>query len=99
MTAAIDRTIRVDDLTFAYRHDPVLQDVTFSLDGGAIGLLGPNGSGKTTLLRTLMGQVPLRPGHVTVAGCDMPPRPAADAPCSAGCRNAAASSPATAVWR
>ena len=71
MTADTDHTIRVDDLTFAYRRDPVLRNVTFHLDGGAVGLLGPNGSGKTTLLRTLMGQVPLRPGQVTVAGCDM----------------------------
>ncbi len=63
--------IEVDDLTFAYRRDPVLRGVTCRLEPGAVGLLGPNGSGKTTLLRALLGQLPLAPGRVRVAGIDM----------------------------
>ncbi len=64
-------TIRVKDLTFAYRRDPALQDVSFELTPGAVGLLGPNGSGKTTLLRALMGQIGVSPGQVEVGGLDM----------------------------
>ena len=64
-------TIKVGDLTFAYLRDPVLRGVEFTLQPGAVGLLGPNGSGKTTLLRCLLGQVPLAPGRVSVLGCDM----------------------------
>ena len=63
--------IRVQDLTFAYLRDPVLKSVSFELEPGAVGLLGPNGSGKTTLLRCLLGQVPLQPGQVDVLGYDM----------------------------
>ncbi len=63
--------IRVSGLTFAYARQPVLKDVSFELEKGAVGLLGPNGSGKTTLLRCLLGQVPLSSGHVMVTGCDM----------------------------
>lgn len=63
--------LRVTDLTFAYRRDPVLRNVSFELEHGAIGLLGPNGSGKTTLLRALLGQIPLRPGQVHVGAHDM----------------------------
>jgi ABC-2 type transport system ATP-binding protein len=63
--------IKVSDLTFAYLRDPVLEGVDFSLEPGAVGLLGPNGSGKTTLLRCLLGQVPLDTGRVSVLGCDM----------------------------
>ena len=63
--------IEVKDLTFAYLRDPVLQGVEFTLETGAVGLLGPNGSGKTTLLRCLLGQVPLDAGRVNVLGCDM----------------------------
>jgi len=63
--------IRVKDLTFAYLREPVLKGVEFTLEKGAVGLLGPNGSGKTTLLRCLLGQVPLTTGHVEVLGWDM----------------------------
>jgi ABC-2 type transport system ATP-binding protein len=49
----------------------VLRGVSFTLEKGAVGLLGPNGSGKTTLLRCLLGQVPLAPGSVVVLGHDM----------------------------
>ncbi|MGD9547540.1 MAG: ABC transporter ATP-binding protein [Candidatus Krumholzibacteriia bacterium] len=66
-----NQSISVSHLTFAYAADPVLRDVTFSLEKGAVGLLGPNGSGKTTLLRCLLGQVPLKAGQVEVLGCDM----------------------------
>ncbi len=67
----VEKTIEIQDLTFAYRLEPVLRNVTCSLAPGAIGLLGPNGSGKTTLLRALLGQVPLPPGRVLVGGHDM----------------------------
>ena len=66
-----DFGITVSSLDFSYRHDPVLRGVGFRLEKSAVGLLGPNGSGKTTLLRCLLGQVPLRAGHVSVLGWDM----------------------------
>ena len=40
-------------------------------DGRVLGVLGPNGSGKTTVLRALAGLLPLRGGHVTLAGEDL----------------------------
>ncbi len=66
-----DFALKVTNLTFAYLRDPVLKGVDFTLDKGAVGLLGPNGSGKTTLLRCLLGQVPLKKGQVQVMGYDM----------------------------
>ncbi len=71
MSEVIASTIEVDQLTFAYKVDPALRDVTFTLEQGAIGLLGPNGSGKTTLLRALLGQIPIKPGRVRVGDIDM----------------------------
>jgi ABC-2 type transport system ATP-binding protein len=71
MSDAPPVTIEVADLTFAYRTEPVLQEVSFTLGPAAVGLLGPNGSGKTTLLRGLMGQIGVRPGQVRVGGVDM----------------------------
>ena len=66
-----DFSLRVTNLTFAYLREPVLKGVEFTLEKGAVGLLGPNGSGKTTLLRCLLGQVPLKAGQVKVLGYDM----------------------------
>ncbi|MCB1182075.1 ABC transporter ATP-binding protein [bacterium] len=66
-----DFGISVSDLNFAYLKTPVLKGVDFRLEKKAVGLLGPNGSGKTTLLRCLLGQVPLKAGHVSVLGWDM----------------------------
>ena len=68
-TAKADGTaIKVCELTFAYTREPVLRGVSFTLEKGAVGLLGPNGSGKTTLLRCLLGQVPLPGRQVSVPG-------------------------------
>lgn len=48
--------IRLEGVTFAYRHQPVLHDVDFAVDPGDFtGIVGPSGSGKTTLLRILLG--------------------------------------------
>jgi manganese/iron transport system ATP-binding protein len=48
---------------------PVLRDVDLRVDAGEFAaLLGPNGAGKTTLIRAALGLVPLKAGHVRVAG-------------------------------
>jgi ABC-2 type transport system ATP-binding protein len=76
MTDATASTIRVDELTFAYRVEPALRDVSFTLEPGAVGLLGPNGSGKTTLLRALLGQIDIPADRVHVGEIDMATRAA-----------------------
>jgi iron complex transport system ATP-binding protein len=51
-------------ITFAYAREPVLRDVTFAADAGAVaGIFGPNGSGKTTLLRCLSGDLAPQQGE------------------------------------
>lgn len=46
--------IDVDSISFRYRNEWVLQDVSFTVKRGEfVGVIGPNGSGKTTLLKTL----------------------------------------------
>lgn len=76
MTDAVAANIHVENLTFAYRHEPALREVSFELVPGAVGLLGPNGSGKTTLLRALLGQIAIVPGQVRVGDLDMARRAA-----------------------
>ncbi len=51
--------------SFGYGDDPVVRDLTVTVErGDKIGIIGPNGSGKTTLLRLLLGD--LAPQHGTV---------------------------------
>ena len=46
----------VDDVTFAYGDQPVIDGVSLAVESGAfLGLVGPNGSGKTTLLELIIG--------------------------------------------
>ncbi len=46
--------IEVNSISFRYRQEWVLQDVSFRVEKGEfVGVIGPNGSGKTTLLKML----------------------------------------------
>ncbi len=48
--------ITVQNVTFAYDENPVLKDISLTVDEGSfLGLIGPNGSGKTTLLKIMLG--------------------------------------------
>ncbi len=58
-------------LTVQYpgRDQPAVNDVSFGLKVGAIGvLIGPSGCGKTTLLRAVAGLEPVSGGSITLAG-------------------------------
>ncbi|TKR27655.1 metal ABC transporter ATP-binding protein [Natronomonas salsuginis] len=63
--------VEVDDVTFAYGEQPVVERVTLDIDEGEfLGLVGPNGSGKTTLLKLMIGLH--RPDNGTVTLFDEP---------------------------
>ncbi|WP_063336386.1 ABC transporter ATP-binding protein [Pelobacter seleniigenes] len=61
--------IEIDQLSFGYTDQPVLDDISMRVESGeVVALLGPNGSGKTTLLKLLLGLFkPLR-GQVRLNG-------------------------------
>jgi iron complex transport system ATP-binding protein len=51
--------LRIQDLTVALDHVPVLHAVSCAVpSGGWLALIGPNGAGKTTVLRAVAGLVP-----------------------------------------
>lgn len=53
------------NVTFGYDSQPVLRNVTVSIDAGDfVSVIGPNGAGKTTLVRLLIGL--LEPGRGVV---------------------------------
>ena len=48
--------IKAENLRFAYRRLPVLENVSFEIQSADyIGIIGPNGGGKTTLLKLILG--------------------------------------------
>src|SRR6516165_295910 len=64
--------IEVDRLTKFYGSLAAIQDVSFSVEKGAIvGFLGPNGAGKTTTMRILSCFMPASSGAARVAGFDV----------------------------
>lgn len=62
-----------------YGRVQAVRGVDLSLHSGEITvMMGVNGAGKSTLLRSLIGLVPLKEGHVQVAGRDIAGRSVAD---------------------
>lgn len=61
----MNHVIEAEDVAFAYDENPVVEDVSLTVEEGEfLGLIGPNGSGKTTLLKILLGL--LSPGRGSV---------------------------------
>jgi len=64
--------IRLEQVNFAYRDDPVLTDVSFSVGPGESKvILGTSGSGKSTILKIILGLVRAESGRVYIDGTDM----------------------------
>ncbi|MEP7167176.1 MAG: metal ABC transporter ATP-binding protein [Candidatus Woesebacteria bacterium] len=61
--------IKVDNLSFRYGSENVLENVSFDIHAGEfVGIIGPNGSGKTTLLKLLLGLLPTQQGSIQIFG-------------------------------
>jgi len=64
--------IRLEHVTFAYREEPVLIDVSFSVAPGETKvILGSSGSGKSTILKVILGLVQPQSGEVIIDGVAM----------------------------
>jgi len=64
--------IRLEHVSFAYRDDPVLTDVSFSVaPGESKVILGTSGSGKSTILKIILGLVSASSGRVYIDGTEM----------------------------
>lgn len=68
-SASLPPAIDVTDLTVAYREQPVLWDIDFTVPTGVLlAIVGPNGAGKTTLIKAILGLVMPAAGRVLIAG-------------------------------
>jgi len=65
-------SVSVEDITFAYETQNVLEDVSLDLlEEEVLGLVGQNGSGKTTLCKLVVGLLDADEGHIRVNGTDV----------------------------
>jgi branched-chain amino acid transport system ATP-binding protein len=60
--------LEVHELCAGYGASQVLDEISFSMDVEAVGIIGRNGMGKTTLCATLMGLVQPTAGTITYRG-------------------------------
>ena len=62
--------IKVQNLSFSYSKDKVLDDISTTFEQGRIyGLLGANGVGKSTMFKLLCGLLTTKQGTIDIDGC------------------------------
>ncbi|SDD18910.1 cell division transport system ATP-binding protein [Algoriphagus faecimaris] len=72
MDFSTQAVLKVDQATIFQGVDPVLSNVSFSVEQHEfVFLIGKTGSGKSSLLKTLYADLPLRSGTVEIAGFDL----------------------------
>jgi branched-chain amino acid transport system ATP-binding protein len=63
-----------DAMTGGYGGADILHGCTIAVEKGQIAVIvGPNGAGKSTAMKAVFGMLPLREGHVKLAGEDITP--------------------------
>jgi manganese/zinc/iron transport system ATP- binding protein len=61
--------IEINDLTVAYREQPVLWDIDLSVPEGVLmAIVGPNGAGKSTLIKAVLNLLKPAAGQILVHG-------------------------------
>ena len=63
--------IEIKNVSLFFGATVALDNISLTVQGGAVGLLGPNGAGKSTLLKTLLGFVKPNQGSASVFGMDV----------------------------
>ena len=62
-----DVIVEFDDASLSFGEKRIMDGFSYAFSKGEkIGLVGPNGAGKTTFLKTIMGEIPLDQGWVSV---------------------------------
>src|SRR3954454_2983831 len=63
--------ISIENLTKRYSAVTALDQLSFELQPGIVGLVGANGAGKSTLIKILLGLLPATSGRASVLGLDV----------------------------
>ena len=69
MLIVVETVLSLENVSFAYGQEPILQDLNVSIAAGTfVALVGPNGSGKSTLVKVALGLLPPSSGLVSLFG-------------------------------
>lgn len=69
MLPFVETVLSLEDVSFAYGHERVLDEVNISISAGTfVALVGPNGSGKSTLVKIALGLISPVSGVVRLFG-------------------------------
>ena len=72
----MSNVLEISNLSAGYGRSQVLFDVSIEIPArGGVAVLGRNGAGKTTLMKTMIGEVPVWNGTVSLDGNDLSRRP------------------------
>ena len=70
-------SLTVHQLSFYFGLEPILENVSFSLNPGErVGLIGPNGAGKTTIFNLIAGTLAPTRGSIRFQGREIGGEPA-----------------------
>lgn len=61
--------LEINHLYVAYGSSMVLKDISLTAEAGQVlAIIGPNGAGKSTLIKAASGVLPVKSGHISIAG-------------------------------
>jgi len=67
-----DGDVVYDDVTFGYDDEPIIEDVSFEVEGGeTLALVGPTGAGKSTVLKLLLRMYDVDEGAISIDDQDL----------------------------
>ncbi|RRJ28430.1 ABC transporter ATP-binding protein [Halocatena pleomorpha] len=70
--AVSDGAVEYEDVTFGYDEETIVEDVSFTVDGGeTVALVGPTGAGKSTVLKLLLRMYDVNEGAIRIDGEDI----------------------------
>ena len=62
--------LNVENLTYSYGRKKALDNISFEVKDGLVGVLGANGAGKTTTMKLLTTLFSIQQGNITLDGLD-----------------------------
>lgn len=63
-------SLKIENLSYKYGDIEALNNISFQINDGLIGVLGPNGAGKTTIMKLITTLFSIQQGNITLNNLD-----------------------------
>ncbi|MGL5152334.1 MAG: ABC transporter ATP-binding protein [Clostridium sp.] len=57
-------SLKVKELSYKYKNHKALNNISFNIESGLVGILGENGAGKSTLIKLISTLLPIQDGRI-----------------------------------